>query len=53
MGNADDHSIELLRGLCGPHHDKRTSRQANEAKRAKRQASMRQAKAHPGLRHSA
>lgn len=53
MGNADDHSIELLRALCGTHHDKRTSRQANEAKQAKKQASMRQTKAHPGLRHSA
>ena len=52
MGAPDDHTPELLRSLCEPHHDHRTAVQANAAKAAKRQASMRKSRAHPGLRHS-
>lgn len=53
MGAPDDHRLEVLRLLCGPHHDHRTSLQANTARWSKHRAQrQRQPERHPGLRHT-
>lgn len=36
----DDHSLENLRSLCGPHHDAKTAKEAGRG-RAKRRAEIR------------
>ncbi len=41
----DDHSPSNLRLLCSAHHDRRSSAQGNEAKRAR---AVRNVEAHPG-----
>jgi hypothetical protein len=49
MGKPDDHRIEMLRLLCAPHHNKRSSAQANAAKRARQAQRRRPKPKHPGL----
>ena len=34
INDRNDHSLRNLRSLCGPHHARRTSKQAHEAKKA-------------------
>jgi len=50
MGAADDHRPEVLRGICSPHHARRTSGQANAAKALLRSLRVRPAENHPGYR---
>lgn len=49
MGAPDDHRIEMLRLLCSPHHKRRSSQQANEAKKQRAQARKQPTQPHPGL----
>lgn len=49
IGAPDDHRLDMLRLLCGPHHDHRSALQANAAKRAKAKLRRREAQRHPGL----
>jgi 5-methylcytosine-specific restriction enzyme A len=46
IGRPDDHRDEVLRGLCGPCHRKRSSRQAHIARDRKRR---REPRPHPGI----
>ncbi|WP_199552795.1 HNH endonuclease [Streptomyces sp. N35] len=48
IGNPDDHSLDNLRMLCGPHHRKRTALQARAA-RGPQPSRRRPAEQHPGL----
>lgn len=49
IGAADDHRIENLRALCGPHHRRRSGTQGAEAMHARRIPRQRPAERHPGL----
>jgi len=48
IGAASDHRPELLRGICRPHHLKRTSGQGNAARAARRGLKRRPVERHPG-----
>jgi hypothetical protein len=50
MGPPDDHRIELLRGLCEPHHVRRSASQGQAAKTARYRAmKFRPKEPHPGF----
>jgi hypothetical protein len=50
MGPPDDHRIELLRGLCEPHHVRRSGQQGQAAKTARYRAmKFRPKEPHPGF----
>lgn len=49
IGDPTDHRTDNLRLLCSTHHDKRTARQANEAKKMKAAQRRRPQQRHPGL----
>ena len=53
IGSAWDHSPDKLRGICHSHHLRRTSEQANAAKRAMRVLRSRPSDRHPGYRPEA
>jgi 5-methylcytosine-specific restriction endonuclease McrA len=47
----DDHRPEGLQGVCGPCHDRKSSREGNEAQRANpRPGRRRPEEPHPGIR---
>lgn len=46
----DDHRYSNLRLLCTEHHAKKSSREGNDARRAKRAPKRRREERHPGLR---
>lgn len=46
----DDHSMWNLQSLCPHHHGKKSSREGNAARRAKKASKARPAERHPGLR---
>jgi hypothetical protein len=48
IGDPEDHSLDNLRTLCGPHHRRRTAIQAHAA-RGPLPSRQRPAEAHPGL----
>lgn len=48
IGDPDDHSLDNLRTLCGPHHRKRTAIQAHAA-RGPLPSKQRPTAPHPGL----
>lgn len=48
MGAAQDHDPVLLRGICNPHHVKRSSAQGNAAKARLRSLRYRPEDKHPG-----
>ena len=48
MGDPSDHRIEVLRGICQTHHQKRTSGQANAARSRIRSLRYRAPDRHPG-----
>lgn len=50
MGDAWNHQPEFLRGICHTHHVKRTSAQANAAKKLRSSLRYRPAENHPGFR---
>jgi hypothetical protein len=49
IGAADDHRVEMVRGLCRPHHIKRSLDQRLAAKAALRARYFRPAEPHPGF----
>ncbi|MBC9719507.1 hypothetical protein H9Y04_44110 [Streptomyces sp. TRM66268-LWL] len=48
IGNPEDHNLNNLRMLCGPHHRKRTALQA-QAARGPQSSKRRPVEQHPGL----
>ena len=48
IGAADDHRPEMLRGLCRPHHIKRSGDQGRAAKAMLASRRFRPAEPHPG-----
>ena len=46
----DDHRLEVLRSLCGPHHRSVTGRQAAAKSPTKWRSPRRAAEPHPGLK---
>lgn len=49
MGHPDDHRLEMLRGLCSPHHRKRTGDQGRASQRAMESLRFRPKEPHPGI----
>jgi len=50
MGPPDDHRIEMMRGLCDPHHRRRSGRQGQAARTAQYRAQkFRPKEPHPGF----
>jgi 5-methylcytosine-specific restriction endonuclease McrA len=51
QAKTDDHGDAALRGVCGPCHDQKSSREGNAAQRTRRyRNSRRPPEQHPGLR---
>jgi len=50
IGAAWDHRPEVLRGICSPHHLKRSSAQGNAARSLLRSLRYRPLEKHPGFR---
>lgn len=48
IARGDDHSLDNLQGLCGPHHAAKTQREAAEARRLR--GRMRPREVHPAFR---
>jgi hypothetical protein len=49
MGAPDDHRLEMMRGLCHPHHKKRSDEQGRAAKEALRSLRFLPKEPHPGF----
>jgi len=52
IGSPSDHRLEMLRGICEPHHNKRTSEQGNAARSSRRALRLRPAERHPAYKSS-
>lgn len=52
IGQAWDHRPEMLRGICEPHHLKRSSAQGNAARARQRSLRYRPPERHPAYRYS-
>lgn len=48
----DNHELDNLQWLCRWHHDRKTAREAYEAREAMRRRNMRDDRHHPGLKNS-
>jgi hypothetical protein len=48
MGDPNDHRPEMLRGICTPHHRKRTGEQGRASQAAMRSLRFRPHEPHPG-----